>query len=102
MKIIYVTVSFPFGAGEAFLIPELHELVDRVTRFSLFLYRPGGGSSIPMLGIGRMRAAGPSPLARHFARRGDRVRPTFPHGSKDDSPVDDGAPKSGAAASMPP
>src|SRR5207237_10926327 len=27
MKIVYVTVSFPFGAGEAFLIPELQELI---------------------------------------------------------------------------
>ena len=27
MKILYVTVSFPFGAGETFLIPELQELI---------------------------------------------------------------------------
>lgn len=41
MKIVYVTVSFPFGPGEAFLIPELRELVARGHQLLIVPLRPG-------------------------------------------------------------
>jgi colanic acid/amylovoran biosynthesis glycosyltransferase len=41
VKIIYVTVGFPFGPGEAFLIPELRELVARGHQVLIVPLRPG-------------------------------------------------------------
>ena len=41
MKILYVTVSFPFGAGETFLIPELQELIKQGHQVLIVPLSPG-------------------------------------------------------------
>jgi glycosyltransferase involved in cell wall biosynthesis len=41
MKILYVTVSFPFGAGETFLIPEIHELIRQGHQVLIVPLSPG-------------------------------------------------------------
>lgn len=41
MKIVYVTIRFPFGAGETFLIPELEELTRQGHEVLIVPLRPG-------------------------------------------------------------
>lgn len=41
MKLLYVTVSFPFGAGETFLIPEIHELIRQGHQVLIVPLSPG-------------------------------------------------------------
>lgn len=41
MKIVYVTVSFPFGTVESFLIPELEELIAQGHQVLIIPVRPG-------------------------------------------------------------
>lgn len=41
MKLLYVTVGFPFGSGETFLIPEIHELIRQGHQVLIVPLSPG-------------------------------------------------------------
>ncbi|KLU63393.1 GDP-mannose-dependent alpha-(1-6)-phosphatidylinositol monomannoside mannosyltransferase [Peptococcaceae bacterium CEB3] len=53
VNIIYVTSSFPYGPGEAFLIPEINELIKQGHKISILPLYPRGGllhkDALPLL-----------------------------------------------------
>lgn len=87
MKIIYVTVRFPFGAQEGFLIPELQELVAQGHQLLIVPLRPGRevihpdaaefvacARQAPLLSLGILRDAA-TELWRRFQTAARIIRP---------------------------
>ena len=87
MKIIYVTVRFPFGAQEGFLIPELRELAAQGHQLLIVPLRPGRevihpdaaefvacARQAPLLSLGILRDAA-TELCRRFQTAARIIRP---------------------------